>query len=58
VTDDAPLPNIALAALHAREITWVPIRFLRRTAGASTVRPAVFARLGLALARDLWQRGR
>jgi dolichol-phosphate mannosyltransferase len=35
VSDDVPLPNIAIAALQAPDVVWVPIRFLRRIAGES-----------------------
>jgi len=33
VSDDVPLPNIAIAALQIGDVAWVPIRFLRRIAG-------------------------
>jgi glycosyltransferase involved in cell wall biosynthesis len=45
VTDDTTLPNVALAALHAREIAWVPIGFRRRTAGSTKTDLAATIRL-------------
>jgi dolichol-phosphate mannosyltransferase len=53
LADDTPLPNVALAALHADEIAWVPIRFLRRTAGVSHRSFVAMARLAPSLARGL-----